>query len=177
VFILSTPPKAILVQDKVVITGVEAEIIHQQGFFGELEGGRLTLIDVEALFLVEREKVIVLDGTGKVMSLPALVEYFSEEDPDFWIRYLLYSDLRRRGYVVKPGYGPKLAFRVYKRGAVVGKEPAKYLVYGLVEGKTISLSELRAISNTAKLSKKDLVLAVIDRQGEITYYDATEISF
>lgn len=176
-FILSTLPKLTLVQDKVILSGSEAEALHQQGFFGEWEGGRLTLLDVEALFLVEREKISVSDSTGKIMTFPELVEYFSKEDPDFWLRYLLYSDLRRRGYVVKPGYGPKLEFRVYRRGAVVGKEPAKYLVYGLVEGKTISLSELRAISNTAKLSKKDLVLAVIDRQGEITYYDATEITF
>ena len=176
-FILSALPKSTLIQDKAVLSGSEAEAIHQQGFFGEWEEGRLTLLDVETLFLVEREKISISDSTGKIMTFPELVEHFSKKDPDFWLRYLLYSDLRRRGYVVKPGYGPKLQFRVYRRGAAVGKEPAKYLVCGLVEGKTISLSELRTISNTAKLSKKDLVLAVIDRQGEITYYEATEISF
>ncbi len=176
-FILSTLPKLILVQDKAFITGPEANELHQQGSFGELEEGRLTLLDVEALFLIEKDKALVSDSSGRVMTFPELVEHFSKKDPDFWLRYLLYSDLRRRGYIVKPGYGPKLEFRVYRRGAVAGKEPAKYLIYGLVEGKTISLSELRAISNKAKLSKKDLVLAVIDRQGDITYYDTTEIIF
>ncbi len=176
-FILSTLPRLTLIEDKAVLTGAEAESLYQQGFFGELESGRLTLLDVEVLFLLEKEKVVVADSAGKLMTFAELVNYFSVNNPNLWLRYLLYSDLRRRGYVVKPGYGPKLEFRVYKRGAAVGREAAKYLVYGLVEGKTISISELRAISNTAKLSNKELVLAVIDRQGEITYYDTTEITF
>ncbi|MGQ9760117.1 MAG: tRNA-intron lyase [Candidatus Methanomethylicaceae archaeon] len=174
---MSNLPRFKLIEGKVVLSGPEAEAVHQQGFFGEMENGRLTLFDVEALFLLEREKIVVTDSNGKPMTFPEIVALLSRKDPDLWLRYLLYSDLRRRGYIVKLGYGPGLEFRVYRRGAVVGKEPAKYLVYGLVEGKTVSISELRNIANTAKLSNKDLVLAVIDRQGEITYYDATEITF
>ncbi|MEM4213967.1 MAG: hypothetical protein QXZ28_02110, partial [Candidatus Methanomethylicaceae archaeon] len=81
---MSTLPKLTLIQDKVILSGSEAEALHQQGFFGEWEGGRLTLLDVEALFLVEREKISVSDSTGKIMTFPELVEYFSKEDPDFW---------------------------------------------------------------------------------------------
>lgn len=174
---MSALPRFTLIKDKAVLSGPEAESLHQQGFFGEIENGRLTLFDVEALFLLEKEKITIVDSNGNPMTFPQIVSLLSRKDHDLWLRYLLYSDLRRRGYIVKPGYGPKLEFRVYRRGAVVGKEPAKYLVYGLVEGKTITISELRNITNTAKLSNKSLVLAVIDRQGEITYYDATEITF
>ncbi|MDD1764390.1 MAG: tRNA-intron lyase [Candidatus Methanomethyliaceae archaeon] len=174
---MSELPKSLLKQKKAIISGPDADKVHQQGSFGELEKGRLSLSDVEILFLLEREKILLYDDSGKLLAFPEAVALLSKNDHEMWVRYLLYSDLRRRGYIVKPGYGPKLEYRVYRRGAIVGKEPAKYLVYGLVEGKTIGISELTSISNSAKLSKKDLILAVIDRQGEIAYYEASEITF
>lgn len=173
---MSEVPRAIFDGEKFVLVGSNAKELHEQGYFGELEGGGLVLSSVEALFLLDRGKIVVVDEGGKTLSFRELVEVLSKKDENIWLKYLLYSDLRRRGYVVKEGYGRGLEFRVYRRGAAVGKEPAKYLVYGLIEGKTISISELRNISNKAKLSNKDLIIAVIDRQGEITYYEALEIS-
>jgi tRNA-intron endonuclease len=159
-----------------LFTGPDADRVHQQGTFGELKGGKLTLSDIEILFLLDREKISLVDEEGVIWTFPRFVEEVSKTDKQVWLRYLLYSDLRKRGYTVKPGYGPKLEFRVYDRGATVGKDPAKYLVYGLVEGEMIAINDLTSISSSAKLSKKDLILAVIDRQGEITYYDTTEVT-
>lgn len=175
-FNLSEVPKAIFNGEKIVMIGPKIEEIHKQGYFGEIEGEKLVLSEVEALFLLDKEKIIVINEDGKILNFKDLMYMLSKKDEDIWLKYLLYSDLRRRGYIVKEGYGKGLEFRVYRKGAIIGKEPAKYLVYGLIEGKTISISELKNISNKAKLSNKDLVIAVIDRQGEITYYEALEIS-
>ncbi|NHV45867.1 MAG: tRNA-intron lyase [Candidatus Verstraetearchaeota archaeon] len=169
------PEKAILMGNKIIVTGSGAEKLHEQGYYGEWEDNKLVLFDVEALYLLDNNKIILVDESNKVLTFQELVNLLLKNDPNIWLRYLLYSDLRRRGYVVKEGYGKGLEFRVYRRGAMIGKEPAKYLVYGLIEGKTISISELKNISNKAKLSNKDLIIAVIDRQGEITYYEAMEI--
>jgi tRNA-intron endonuclease len=170
------PEKAILMGNKIIVTGSGAEKLHEQGYYGEWEDNKLVLFDVEALYLLDNNKIILVDESNKVLTFQELVNLLLKNDPNIWLRYLLYSDLRRRGYVVKEGYGKGLEFRVYRRGAMIGKEPAKYLVYGLIEGKTISISELKNISNKAKLSNKDLIIAVIDRQGEITYYEAMEIT-
>ncbi|MCQ5340464.1 MAG: tRNA-intron lyase [Candidatus Methanomethylicia archaeon] len=169
------PEKAILMGNKIIVTGSGAEKLYEQGYYGEWEDNKLVLFDVEALYLLDNNKIILVDESNKVLTFQELVNLLLKNDPNIWLRYLLYSDLRRRGYVVKEGYGKGLEFRVYRRGAMIGKEPAKYLVYGLIEGKTISISELKNISNKAKLSNKDLIIAVIDRQGEITYYEAMEI--
>mgnify|MGYP000107575780 CR=1 FL=1 len=170
------PEKAILMGNKIILTGSGAERIHEQGYYGEWEDNKLILFDIEALYLLDNNKIILVDESNKVLTFQELINLLSKNDPNIWLRYLLYSDLRRRGYIVKEGYGKGLEFRVYRRGAIIGKEPAKYLVYGLIEGKTISISELKNISNKAKLSNKDLIIAVIDRQGEITYYEAMEIT-
>ncbi len=161
---------------KGTMVGPDADRVHQQGSVGELQGGRLTLLGVEVLYLMERQKIELSDPSGNKMEFPQLVEALAVDDPEVWLRYLLYSDLRRRGYIVKPGYSKGLEYRVYRRGAEVGKEPAKYLVVGLVEGKPVAIQELVSTANSAKLSQKDLILAVIDRQGEITYYDASEVA-
>lgn len=158
------------------MVGPDADRVHQQGSVGEFQGGKLTLTGVEVLYLMEREKIELLDPSGKKVEFPSLVEALSEDDSEVWLRFLLYSDLRHRGYIVKPGYSKGLEYRVYRRGAEVGKEPAKYLIVGLVEGKAVAVKELASIANSAKLSQKDLILAVIDRQGEITYYDASEVT-
>ncbi|MBC7120540.1 MAG: tRNA-intron lyase [Candidatus Methanosuratus sp.] len=169
-------PKAVLSGNQCIISGLDADRLHQQGAVGTLEKGALRLNDVEMLYLVDREKITVCDEQGVILEFPSLLRLLECSEPDIWLKFLLYSDLRKRGYAVKPGFGPKLEYRVYERGASVGKEPAKYLVYGLVEGKTVRVSEIASISESAKLSKKDLILAVIDRQGEITYYDTTEVT-
>jgi tRNA-intron endonuclease len=158
------------------MVGPDADRVHQQGSVGEFQGGTLTLTGVEVLYLIEREKIGLVDPSGKRIEFPSLVEALSAEDPEAWLRFLLYSDLRRRGYIVKTGYSKGLEYRVYRRGAEIGKEPAKYLVVGLVEGNAVPVQELASIANSAKLSQKDLILAVIDRQGEITYYDASEVT-
>jgi tRNA-intron endonuclease len=170
-------PKALLSGSSATMKGPEADRTHQQGTFGEMEKGVLTLSDVEIMYLLEKDKISLVDCNGRALSMEDFLRMATGEDPDLWMRYLLYSDLRKRGYIVKPGFGPKLEYRVYRRGAEIGKEPAKYLVYGLVEGKPVSLHEIAAVSSSAKLSKKELIFAVTDRQGEITYYDASEIDF
>ncbi|MDH5807167.1 MAG: tRNA-intron lyase [Candidatus Methanomethylicaceae archaeon] len=173
---MSELPKAIFNGEKIVMTGPKIEEIYKQGYFGEIEDNKLILSEVEALFLIDKEKIIIVNEEGRILNFKDLVHIFSKKDENIWLKYLLYSDLRRRGYIVKEGYGKDLEFRVYRKGAIIGKEPAKYLVYGLIEGKTIKISELRNISNKAKLSNKELIIAVIDRQGEITYYEALEIN-
>jgi len=173
---LSELARCTFVDGKGTITGPDADRLHQQGTVGELQDGRLILSDVELLFLMERSKIELSDASGRKMEFPSLVESLSELDTEIWLRFLLYSDLRHRGYIVKPGFTKGLEYRVYRRGAEVGKEPARYLVVGLVEGRAVTVPQLAAISSSAKLSKKDLILAVIDRQGEITYYDASEVA-
>ncbi|MCX8170101.1 MAG: hypothetical protein N3D72_03310, partial [Candidatus Methanomethyliaceae archaeon] len=99
------PMRAILMDNKVVLIGPGHEELHRQGYFGELEGEKLILSDVEALFLMDKEKIAIMDESGRILSFKDLVYKLSEKNENLWLKYLLYSDLRRRGYIVKEGYG------------------------------------------------------------------------
>ncbi|RLE56912.1 MAG: tRNA-intron lyase [Candidatus Methanomethylicota archaeon] len=159
--------------DRITVSGADATRLHNKGFYGEFENGILVLSTVEALYLLDRGKIrLVINSTE--LSFEDAVKYFSKFDRDLWVKYIIYSDLRRRGYVVKSGFGG-LSFRVYERGASVGREAAKYLVFGALEGKSLSLSELYEMVRSARNSRKNLILAIVDRHDDVTYYDVTEV--
>jgi tRNA-intron endonuclease len=96
--------------------------------------------------------------------------------PDLWTHYLVYRDLRSRGYIVKEGISEEIPFRVYPRGGEIGKDTSKYLIYIVREGVPIELTRLDKSTTTAKGVGKRLILAVLNRQGEATYYQVSQVS-
>jgi tRNA-intron endonuclease len=145
--------------------------LHQQSYFGEYqEGSPLILSPEEVLVLIERKRLQVFGTDGKEFDFAGLSKYFSEKMPDLWIKYLVYRDLRTRGYIVRKGIGDGIEYRVFKRGAKKGEDEAKYLISIVIEGKPVELRALDKITKYSVSSRKKLVLAVVDRLGEITYY-------
>lgn len=155
----------------------EAKALHDAGHFGEYtKDGELWLTDVEGLYLLEKGRIKVENSKGSALSFDEAVKALASKDPQLWVKYLVYSDLRRRGSVVKPGFKKGAEFRVYKRGAEAGKEEAKYIVHGITEGNILDLQELLKLLREARNLRKELVLAIVDRQGEVAYYSVEGIS-
>ncbi|MHA1266247.1 MAG: tRNA-intron lyase [Candidatus Helarchaeota archaeon] len=160
----------------VIINKDQARLIFDKGYYGQLqEDQTLKLEPVEALLLSERRRIKVLDEAGNEYNFPKLVKQFIDKIPDLWVKYLCYKDLRSRGYIVRPGYGAEIDYRVYGRGAQIGKDAAKYFVHTVVEGTPLKLISLDNITKIAKSNRKKLVLAVVDRVGEVTFYKAQEV--
>jgi tRNA-intron endonuclease len=77
--------------------------------------------------------------------------------------------------VVREGFGLGIDFRVYKRGEY-GKETAKYLIYGIQEGRPVSMEELAQTLRYVQSLKKRLILAVLNRRGEVVYYSLSQLT-
>ena len=152
-----------------VVVPVEGEADSLlQGGFGYRRGRTHFLRSVEALFLVDRGRVQVLDeATREPLSLKDLLNRFIPGDPEVWNRFLVYRDLRIRGYVVEVG---EKGLLVYERGEYRRKPPS-YLVRIIDEGRPITSGEL--LDELANLGEGvSLKLAVVDRRGEVVYYSA-----
>ena len=144
--------------------------------YGVPENGKLILTIYEALFLLGKEIIEVEDEkTGEKMGFQDLLKRFQSVDENAWLRYLIYRDLRSRGYVAREGFGLGIDFRVYERGEY-GKETAKYLIFGIQEGQPVSMEELARTLRYVQSLKKNLVLAVINRRGEIVYYSLSQLT-
>lgn len=160
-----------LIRGRVVVTGEYAKVLYEAGYYGSLGAPeKLVLEAEEALLLVRRQRIEVKDSKKKLLGFSELLEQLAEKRPGLWTRFLVYSDLRSRGYVVRTGYGKGLLFRVYPRGAKLNEATAKYFVCAISEGSPLKVTELDTFSKQAKRNRKKLMLAVLDRQGEPTYY-------
>ena len=156
----------------------EADSLYQDGYGSLLGDGRLLkLRPCEVLYLVERRRIAVIDeGSRRKLVFQELLWRFTSDDLHIWTRYLVYRDLRSRGFVVRDGAGPDVEFLVYQRGSY-GRRPPRYLVHAVWEGEPESIGRLREVLEAAEADGLTLRLAVIDRRGEIVYYTLSEIEF
>lgn len=153
----------IIVDDEPTITKLE-----QKGY-GKRVDKKLELSLIEGLFLLER-KSIKLENK-KAADLKNLLK---GKKRDFLRMYRVYQDLRERGYVVKTGFKYGAHFRVYERGEYA-KEHSKFLVYAVPENYTFSFPEVSRAVRLAHGVKKTMIFAVVDDEGDITYYTVERI--
>lgn len=146
----------------VVRTGPEGIALYEQGGYGRQERGGLRFGPVEALYLVHRGKITV---TGH--DFDSLLATFSN-DPTFLRSYLVYRDIRERGYVVQTG--PQ-DFRVFRRGQKPGSGRSQYMVRVLAERDLVSFEALGKEVTASDHMRKQHVLAVVDDEDELTYYE------
>ena len=169
------PANVVFKNGKGYVASDDADRLSQQGFYGtRIDGNKLELEPVELLHLIERKRAVASIPSGEQIGSDFIVNSMIEDDPDLWIRYLVFRDLRSRGYAVRKGFGSGIGFRVYARGDKPGDANAKELVYVLKEGVPISLSDLDLVTKTAAGSRKDLVFALVDQNGEVNFYKVAQ---
>jgi tRNA-intron endonuclease len=171
--------EGVLKEDKVIISDSEGiDDFYRNSYIGNLdqddEGQEILILEpIEVLLLIERNRLLVWENNDKSMAqydFEKLIEYFTQFDDRLWHKYIIYMDLRKRGYLVRAGYGDGIDFRVYKRGADFEKDSAKYLIYPVYEGTPIELRDLDKISRVAMSSRKELIVATVDRLSKPIYY-------
>src|SRR3989338_2508077 len=143
----------------------EANAIYNKGFFGEmLKGGKLNLSLVEAMFLVERERLKVLDGK-KELSFDDLLKKAKKEDKTIFGQYIAFADLRERGYIAKTGYKFGAHFRVYNRGDQPGQAHSTFLVHFVPEYNPMTMMDISRFVRLGHSVKKKMWLAAVDAEG------------
>jgi tRNA-intron endonuclease len=168
--------KALFTGKEIVISSAEAvEGLSSRGY-GVPWNGNLRLYFYEALFLLSKGLIEVEDEeTKSQIDFPTLLQRYQSLDKNAWVKYLIYRDLRSRGYVAREGFGLGIDFRVYKRGEY-GKQPATYLIFGIQEGQLVTVEELARALKYVRSLKKELVLAVLNRRGEVVYYSLSQLT-
>ena len=171
--------EGIVEKDRVIISDSNGiEDFYKSSYIGTIEEDKngnevLTLEPIEVLLLCERHRILIWEDNDRnkdQYDFESLLTYLTQFDERLWQKYIIYMDLRKRGYLVRTGYGDGIDFRVYKRGANFEKEAAKFLIYPVFEGDPIELKDLDKISRVAMSSRKDLIVATVDRLSKAIYY-------
>ncbi len=149
--------------------------LSQRGY-GTEEEGVFNLTYYEAMYLLDKQQLHINDEQGKAVDFQHLLRLHENLDENAWVKYLVYRDLRSRGYVVREGFGSGIDFRIYERGAY-GKETAHYLVMSTLEGKPMPIQNLLNVVQQCQSQKKELVIAVMNRRGEVVHYSVSPLTF
>ena len=152
----------------------EAHALYKKSCFGEPKEGKIQYSLSEALFLVEKDK-IEISSRNKKIPKKELLDKFQRIDKKIQIKYPVFKDLRERGYVVKTALKFGADFRVYDKGKHPGKEHAKWVVFVEHESKKMAWNEFSAKNRVAHSTKKKLLLAIVDEEGDISYYEVSWI--
>lgn len=148
----------------------------EDGGYGERRGGELVLKDYEALYLLVTGRLRLKDERGRAVAFDELAEMSQARAGDAWTKFMIYRDLRTRGYTVKDGFGFGTDLRVYERGDFPAKA-AKFVVFALDEGTERGVEELsESVRQIVKMGKEAIV-AVIERRGEVIYYKVARANF
>ncbi len=147
----------------------EASQTFSKGNFGyPLSGGGLELDLVEAAFLLQCDRLVVMQGKKK-MSFNSLFDYASRKVEDFSIKYLVFKDLRERGFIVKPESG-SFDLRVYPRGLSPSKSAPLYMVCAVSERAALNITDFMDEIAQSEDRGKQLLYGVVDEEGDLTYY-------
>lgn len=162
--------KVFISGEKVFSNAKEAFDLYSKSCFGEPIEGKIYYSLVEALYLLDLKKIIVFEGKKK-LSHEGFVEKVLALENNFWTRYCVFRDMRSRGYIVKTALKFGADFRVYPRGIKPGKEHAKWILYPIYEFSNLTWHEFAAKNRVAHSTKKNLLIGIVDDEGDVTYYE------
>ncbi|MEM3403518.1 MAG: tRNA-intron lyase [Nitrososphaeria archaeon] len=151
-----------------------AQQLYKSGF-GEKEGQKLVFTPCEGLYLCDAGKIKIHEK-GYEITFDKLMDKIYKNDKSILTRFLVYRDLRTRGFVVKEGFGFGIDFRVYDRGDY-NKKASKYVISALNEGNDYAFSKIFQDIRDIRKMGKESIIAVVDRRGEIIYYQLSEETF
>jgi tRNA-intron endonuclease len=162
--------KAYLNGEIISSTDSEAYSLYEKSHFGEPGEDKIQYSITEALFLMNKEKIEIFFNNNK-MSKKDFMDKCRRIDKRIQIKYPVFKDLRERGYIVKSALKFGADFRVYDKGSIPGEKHAKWIVFADHESKKLTWHEFSAKNRVAHSTKKNLLLAIVDEEGDISYYE------
>jgi tRNA-intron endonuclease len=142
--------------------------------YGDKEDKDYFLETYEALYLLYLNKLVITNGS--IDNFGSLLKQALKYDKEIVTKFLVYRDLRSRGYVVKEGFGFGADFRVYERGGYE-KKRARFVVFCINEGINVKVGDLSKNVREIETMGKNAIAAVVERRGEVIYYKLTNMKF
>ncbi|MCS7385585.1 MAG: tRNA-intron lyase [Candidatus Methanomethylicota archaeon] len=171
---------AVLMNGRVVVWDVEASRrLYREGFYGKPVGIRkpkdmlfdapLELSLFEALYLLEKGRIRVVDVQGAELTRDELLKIARETYSLFDDIYRVYRDLRERGFVVRPGMKFGADFAVYEFGP--GIDHAPFLVDVLPMNSKLDPIEIVRAGRLSHSVRKRFIIAVTNPETkEVSYF-------
>ena len=144
--------------------------LQKKSSFGEISGGKVQYTLSEALYLFEKEKIAIIQK-NKPLKFNEILSKFKKIDSRIQLKYPVFRDLRDKGYIVKTALKFGADFRVYEKSYKPGAKHSKWIVFVEHESKKFSWQDFSAKNRVAHSTKKNLLLAILDEESDVSYYE------
>lgn len=169
--------QASLVKEDITSNDQQAFSLYEKSHWGEKIGSgtdlKIKYSFSEALYLVKKGKMKIYSGKSlnQTLDFKSLYKKLQTFDKKIQIKFPVFEDLREKGYVVKTALKFGAEFRVYGKGSLPGKSHAKWIVFTDYETKKLSWQDFAAKNRVAHSTKKKLLLAIVDEEYDVSYYE------
>ena len=166
-----TKIKATLISERITSNTTEAQSLFAKSRFGEKLGEKILYSLPEALFLTQDKKMEIYNHQNKKLTPKEILKKFQHIDKKFKTKYLVFKDLRQKGYIVKSALKFGAEFRVYEKGKKINESHSKWICFPVAENKQMTWQDFSAKNRVAHSTKKNLLIAIADEEGDISYYE------
>ncbi len=142
--------------------------------FGERHSHELVLDLFEAVYLQKRGKLEVFKSE-KPVSVRQLLAVAEKSDARFYKKFLVFSDFRDKGFVIRTGFKFGFDFRVYPRGKKPGEAHSEFVVEVKTQGEKLSMPQLSRMVRLSQNLHTVCLQAVVDSENEINYYSLSRV--
>ena len=159
-----------LIDEKIIIEKPKeiGRLFNKSHFGNPLSGNKLELDLIESCFLLDEDKISITKDDTKI-NFEKLVCIASEKIIDFDVKYIVFKELKNRGCSIKLYNDLKgVNFSDFKK---------EFFICVFSENSFFDVKE--TIDIICRVSKKDAKLwfAVVDCEGDVTYYDVSLVDF
>lgn len=170
--------KAELIENRLVVWDIEdSRKLFSSGFYGKPLGipkpkadefeAPIILDLLEGYYLASNAEIQVYSGDKRV-SLDRLQKICTEEVFQFKEKLLVYSKLRKAGFVVSPGVKFGADFAAYERGP--GLDHAPYLVRVSQPSQRMTATDIVLAGRLATTVRKQFIIAVANAaKGDVSF--------
>jgi len=131
---------------------------------GEFKNNKVIYSIYETVYLLEKNKAEII-YKEKPIKLSKLIRFFKKIFSQ--TNYSVFRDLTDKGYIVKTGLKFGTEFRIYKKNT----KHALWLVHPTIQKQKIDWQEFAAKNRIAHSTAKKLLIALVDSQEDVTYYE------
>ncbi len=168
--------RAFMLKERVLTENSDAarELYNQSRYGKLLPDGRVQLSLTEAMYLLDRGRMVVESGSttkSKQVTSDQFLKNVCKSQKNFWVKYSVFKDIRDRGYIIKTALKFGADFRVYDRGVKPGEDHARWIIYPVHEGDSMTWQEFSAKNRVAHSTKKKLLIGVVDDEGDVSYWE------
>lgn len=150
----------------------EAFSLYEKSSFGEKKADKIEYSAPEAIFLLELKKISIFKNR-KSISHEQLIKILKKKDKRIELKYIIFKDLRKKGYIVKTALKYGADFRVYDKGYKPSEAHARWILFATKEHAILSWQDFVAKNRIAHSVKKNLLIAIVDEESDISYYESS----